>query len=207
MTDPHALLAAAQLLHGHKCPAMPLGLRAGAAALEALGVERSLDGQLEAILELGDGHCSHCFADGVQMSTGCTFGKGNIRKLGYGKFGLTLVDRATGRRVRVVPRAEAQAASRQTPFFLEYRMKGIPASQVPAEVVEPLIQKVMNAPVAQLLKIGAVEMGPAIARAAEQFAAFVCESCGETVIEAYGRLHGDRKLCIPCRDAAVFGLH
>ena len=27
--------------HGHKCPAMPLGLRAGAAAMNALGVERS----------------------------------------------------------------------------------------------------------------------------------------------------------------------
>lgn len=25
-------------LHGHKCPAMPLGLRAGAAAMNALGV-------------------------------------------------------------------------------------------------------------------------------------------------------------------------
>ncbi|MDE3032475.1 MAG: formylmethanofuran dehydrogenase subunit E family protein, partial [Acidobacteriota bacterium] len=140
MVDPHAFLAAGQLLHGHKCPAMPLGLRVGAAALEALGVDRAQDGQLEAILELGDAHCSHCFADGVQMITGCTFGKGNIRKLGYGKFGLTLVDRVTGRRVRVTPRAEVQMGSRQSPFFLAYRQKGVPASQVPAEVVEPLIQ-------------------------------------------------------------------
>ena len=29
--------------HGHKCPAMPLGLRAGLAAMKALGVERSQD--------------------------------------------------------------------------------------------------------------------------------------------------------------------
>lgn len=203
MIEPKAFLSAGQLLHGHKCPAMPLGLRAGAAALDALGVPRSMDGQLEAILELGDGHCSHCFADGVQMITGCTFGKGNIRKLGQGKFGLTLVDRASGRRVRVVPRAEAQAASRQTPFFLEYRMKGVPASQVPPEVVEPLIEKVMNAPLEQILKVGAVEPGPPIPRAPEQFGAFVCESCGETVMEAYGRLHGERRLCIPCRETAL----
>ena len=203
MIDPKAFLSAGQLLHGHKCPAMPLGLRAGAAALDALGVPRSMDGQLEAILELGDGHCSHCYADGVQMITGCTFGKGNIRKLGQGKFGLTLVDRASGRRVRVVPRAEAQAASRQTPFFLEYRMKGIPASQVPPEVVEPLIEKVMNAPLEQILRIGAVEPGPAVPRAPEQFAAFVCEFCGETVMETYGRIHGERRLCIPCRESAT----
>lgn len=33
----------AMKFHGHKCPAMPLGLRAGAAAMNALGVERSQD--------------------------------------------------------------------------------------------------------------------------------------------------------------------
>lgn len=198
MIDPKDFLAAGQLLHGHKCPAMPLGLRAGAAAMEALGVDRARDGQLEAILELGDAHCAHCYADGVQMITGCTFGKGTIRKLGFGKFGLTLVDRATGRRVRVVPRAEAQAASRQTPFFQDYRMKGIPASQVPSEVVEPLIQNVMNAPVEKIIKVGEVEQGPIIARPAEQFSTFVCDHCGDMVIESYGRIHGDQKVCIPC---------
>ena len=203
MIDPHAFLAAGQLLHGHKCPAMPLGLRAGAAAMDALGVVRATDVQLEAILELGDGHCAHCFADGVQMITGCTFGKGNIRKLDLGKFGLTLVDHATGRQVRVVPKAEAQMASRRTPFFTDYRLKGVPGSQVPAEVAEPLIQKVMNAPVEQLLKVGPVESWLNAARSEEQFATFVCESCGEMVSEGYGRFHGDCKLCIPCRDSAI----
>lgn len=38
------LLEAGQKFHGHKCPAMPMGLRAGEAALEALGVERAADG-------------------------------------------------------------------------------------------------------------------------------------------------------------------
>jgi formylmethanofuran dehydrogenase subunit E len=36
--------------HGHKCPAMPLGLRAGAAAMNRLGVERAPDGQLAALI-------------------------------------------------------------------------------------------------------------------------------------------------------------
>jgi formylmethanofuran dehydrogenase subunit E len=35
-------------LHGHKCPAMPLGLRAGLAAMEVLGVQHAPDGQLTA---------------------------------------------------------------------------------------------------------------------------------------------------------------
>ncbi len=34
-------IEAAMAFHGHKCPAMPLGLRAARAALKALGVERA----------------------------------------------------------------------------------------------------------------------------------------------------------------------
>ena len=58
---------------------MPLGLRAGAAAMNRLGVERSADQRLLAVLELGDDHCGRCLADGVQVITGCTLGKGNAR--------------------------------------------------------------------------------------------------------------------------------
>ncbi len=32
--------------HGHRCPAMPMGLRAGMAAMRVLGVERSQDKEL-----------------------------------------------------------------------------------------------------------------------------------------------------------------
>jgi formylmethanofuran dehydrogenase subunit E len=71
--------------HGHKYPAMPMGLKAGLFAMEKLGVERAKDGRLHAILELDESHSATCFADGVQVATGCTFGKGNISKTGYGK--------------------------------------------------------------------------------------------------------------------------
>ena len=198
MIDPKEYLEAGQQLHGHKCPAMPLGLRAGAAAMNKLGVERAKDGQLLALVELGEGHCAHCFADGIQMITGCTFGKGNIQQLGYGKFGLTLMDKASGRSVRVVPTAESQGASKQTPFFKEYREKGIPASKVPYEVVKPLIEQVMNAPVEKILKVGDIETRE-LPKGIESFASFVCEECGDMVVERYGRVVGDRKVCIPCQ--------
>ncbi|MBN1334579.1 MAG: tRNA CCA-pyrophosphorylase [Deltaproteobacteria bacterium] len=200
MIDPKDYFDAALLLHGHRCPAMPLGLRAGAAAMNALGVERSGAGTLEAILELGDGHFAHCYADGVQMVTGCTFGKGNIRKLGYGKFGLTLVDRSTGRAVRVVPRTEKQLASKQTVFFTEYRTKGIPPTDVPAEVVQPLIDQVMRAPDEALLRVGPV-IEHSVHTKAEDFDSFVCDRCGEMVVARYGRQVGDQRVCIPCQEA------
>ncbi len=44
MVNPKDFLDAGLQLHGHKCPAMPMGLRAGAAAMNALNVERAKDG-------------------------------------------------------------------------------------------------------------------------------------------------------------------
>lgn len=188
------------VLHGHKCPAMPMGLRVGAAALNALGVERAKDGQLEAIVELGEDHCATCFADGVQMVTGCTFGKGNIRKTHLGKWGVTVVDRKTGRSVRVSPKAEAMLANKQSKFFSDYREKGIPASQVPEEIVAPMVEKVLNAPAEALLNVGEI-VQTEVKMAKHSFDGFVCAKCGEMVAEPYGRLHNDQKLCIPCRAA------
>jgi formylmethanofuran dehydrogenase subunit E len=204
MIEAKEFLKAGQLLHGHKCPAMPMGLRAGAAAMNALAVPRAKDKDLVAILELGDDHCSHCFADGVQMITGCTFGKGNIRKVHHGKFGLTLVDRATGRAVRVVPRAEAQARMKQTPFFQEYRSKNVPASRVPDAVVDPLIEQVMSAPLDQILAVGP-EFRTEVDRKPETFATRPCESCGEMVVDRYLRVLGDKRVCIPCEEKALAG--
>lgn len=201
MIEAREFLKAGQLLHGHKCPAMPMGLRAGAAAMNALAVPRAKDKDLVAILELGDDHCSHCFADGVQMITGCTFGKGNIRKVHYGKFGLTLVDRATGRAVRVVPLARAQTQMKQTRFFQEYRSKGVPASRVPDEVVDPLIEQVMSAPQDQILAVGA-EFRTEVDKKGETFATRPCQACGEMVVDRYLRVVADKLVCIPCEEKA-----
>mgnify|MGYP005832538405 CR=1 FL=1 len=197
MIQPQDFYETGLALHGHKCPAMPMGLRVGAAAMNALGVERAKDGQLVALVELGDDHCATCFADGIQVITGCTFGKGNIRKLHYGKWGVTLVEAATGRAVRVTPRAEAMLANKQTEFFKEYREKGIPASQVPPAVVEPLVERVMSAPEQALLTIGPIFHYP-LPHRPHSFSSLVCDACGEMVVEGYARIRGERRVCIPC---------
>jgi formylmethanofuran dehydrogenase subunit E len=200
--DPKDYFEAAITLHGHKCPAMPLGLRAGAAAMNALGVERAKDGQLAAFVELGEKHFATCFADGVQMITGCTFGKGNIQKLHYGKWGLTLVDKKSGKAVRVSPKAEGIAKNKNTEFFTKYRSQGIPASQVPQEVVAPLVEGVMNAPAEDLFHTEEV-CDYKWEEPRSSFESFVCDLCGDMVVEPYGRILGDKKVCIPCRETAT----
>jgi formylmethanofuran dehydrogenase subunit E len=182
--------------HGHKCPAMPMGLRAALAAMKQLGVSHAPDGQLEAILELDEEHCATCFADGVQVATGCTYGKGNIKRLGYGKWGLTLIDKKKNRAVRVVPKTEAMMKSKQSKF-MELRKSGTPASQVPAEIADPLVKMVSNAPDEMLLNIGEI-FTYEWKEPATTFESVICAQCGEMVVERNARLKEGKVVCKPC---------
>ena len=186
-------------LHGHKCPAMPLGLRAGLAAMEALGVAHAPDGQLNALVEIDRNHCSTCFADGVQVATGCTFGKGNIRSLGYGKFALTLIDNKTGRSVRVVATPEAMRRSQQSEF-IEYRRKGVPASQVDPALAEPLIDQVLAEKTEVLFKIEPLQEVKLPPMPPHAFDTVICAECGEVTVERYARVKHGKIVCIPCAE-------
>lgn len=61
--------------HGHLGPYLVLGLRAGLYANQILGRDPM---KTEAFIQTKTTPPESCFADGVQLSTGCTFGKGNI---------------------------------------------------------------------------------------------------------------------------------
>ncbi len=197
MVNPQDWLEFGQKFHGHKCPAMPLGLRVGAAAMNKLGVERAEDGQIIAFVDLGEDHCATCYADGLQVIMGTTLGKGNIKKTHKGKWAVTLVDKKTSKAVRVTPKAEAMLANKQTPFFKNYREKGIPASKVPAEFVDPLVIKVMSATEEMLLNISDI-FDYELKEAPHSFNSFVCEECGEMTVTEYGRIKMDKKVCQDC---------
>lgn len=202
MINPKDYYEAGLQFHGHKCPAMPMGLRVGAAAMNRLGVDRAKDGQLIALIEIGDDHCATCFADGVQMITGCTFGKGNIQKLHYGKWGITLIDRKTKKAIRVSPKAAAMKANKESSFFKDYREKGIPASEVPNEVVQPLVDGVMSANDEDFFIISEI-FDFKLDEKAHSFEGFVCEVCGEMTVEPYGRLVNGKHVCIPCQQELI----
>jgi len=199
MNSEDRLYQAGLLLHGHKCPAMPMGLRAGLAALNMLGVNRAQDGQLVALIEIGQDHCATCYADGIQMSTGCTFGKGNIQKLGFGKFALTLIDRKTGNSVRVVTRPQTIQRNKESEF-IQYRMKGVPASQIDPDLVDPLVDYILNATDAELFEIGEVVHKQLPAMHPHDFNTLKCESCGEVTVESYARIKDEKVVCIPCAE-------
>jgi formylmethanofuran dehydrogenase subunit E len=96
-----------------------------------------------------------CFADGIQYTTGCTFGKGNIAKTGDGKLAVTLIDKATGRQVRVAYRPTLQPRIRQSAFMAK-RMAGVPATDIPDAEQWELVNLVWDAEPDQVMTIGAV---------------------------------------------------
>jgi len=82
--------------HGHDCPGLAIGYRAAKAGLAFLREGRAEDEELVAIVET-----DACGSDAIQVLTGCTFGKGNFIHRDHGKNAYTLLDRKSGRGVRV----------------------------------------------------------------------------------------------------------
>jgi formylmethanofuran dehydrogenase subunit E len=62
--------------HGHLGPFLVLGIRMGLLALKDLGSSGHKD--IDARVKTGTTPPISCLVDGIQISTGCTMGKGNI---------------------------------------------------------------------------------------------------------------------------------
>lgn len=184
--------------HGHTCPAMPMGLRAGLAAMQALGVVRSQDKELMLESETGKGHAAGCFLDGLMTATGCTYGKSNIQKLYYNKMAFTLIEAATGRSVRVSLKPGFFEQAVQSPF-VQKRKEGVPPQLIPAEITDPLVNRIMTLPQEQFLDVGEVINRLLPAQKAGCFDVKRCSVCGEAVfIDKLQETKTGGLICIPC---------
>ena len=183
--------------HGHKCPAMPMGLRAGLAAMKTLGVERSQDKELRVEAETGKGHAAGCFLDGLMSVTGCTYGKSNIKKLYYNKMAFTLIEQKTGRAVRISIKPGFFEKALNSPF-VQNRKAGVPPQDIEPEITGPLVEKILSQPDEKFLDIGEIHTVN-IEKTKGLFEAKSCEKCGELTFVNKLRVGRDGKLlCIPC---------
>jgi len=194
--DRHFMIVALYF-HGHVCPAMPAAFRAGRAALRRLGVDRERNSVSKVYVETGHHQAAGCFAEGVQVATGCTFGKDNIFKTNYGKWAFTLVDKDK-RAVRVSVKPEIMEKNFASPF-IEERKKGI----LPSEVNPGFALKIFEATLArkedEFFNISEVFNFEKKEKKIETcFYAIRCQNCGELVAENYVRYKQGKLLCIPC---------
>ena len=197
MTDFKEIFKTGIEFHGHKCPAMPMGLRAGLAAMKALGVERSKDKELYIKSETGKGHAAGCFLDGLMTATGCTYGKSNIEKLYYNKMAFTLINAETGKAVRVSLKPDFFEMALQSPF-VKKREAGVKPQDIEPEIADPMVERIKTLPESEFLDVGEVysvnfEKGKGL------FKAKRCDNCGEVTFTDKLRVTPEGKtVCIPC---------
>ncbi|GAW93051.1 FmdE family protein [Calderihabitans maritimus] len=155
--------------HGHACPGLAIGYRASMLALEKLGVKRSSDEELVAIVENNS-----CSVDAIQVILGCSFGKGNLLFRDFGKQVFIIGNRNGEQALRVALRYGALRGGSR----------------------EARIEYILEAPEEQLFNISWVE--ERLPQPARIYPTVQCSVCGEGVMEPRARLRESKVICIPC---------
>ncbi|MGB9893194.1 MAG: FmdE family protein [Candidatus Saccharicenans sp.] len=181
--------------HGHRCPFMPIGYRMGKLALEYLGIDREKDHGFFVFPELGEGHPQTCMMDGIQAATGGTYGKVLMAKTFYGKLAATFYHPKKGA-VRYSLKPEFVDAMGGFEFFA-YRKRGVEPSEIPAAVIDEIINWVYQQTDEFMFK---VEPKPDFKYTPPKgsFNRTKCSLCGEYVFERYLRIKDGKPVCIPC---------
>jgi formylmethanofuran dehydrogenase subunit E len=190
-------LAAVIQFHGHFCPGLAIGVRAAELALREIG-PHAADEEVVAIVET-----DMCGVDAIQFMTSCTFGKGNLIHLDYGKNAFTFIRRSDGNALRLVMKPQPRDESNTEHRELMARIQSGEASPEDRARFQDLFrqrgQAILDLPLEQLFEVQTVE--PRIPAKARVRDSIQCEACGEMVMETRIRLLGGRKLCIPCFEA------
>jgi len=182
------LLKMSACRHSHLCPRQVLGVRialAGAAALD-LALPRR-DKRMLGILET-DG----CFADGVEVASGCTLGHRTLRVEDYGKIAATFIDVTRGAAVRLSPTPEI----REQAFVYAGDEKRRYFAQLHAYQVMPD---------SELLTIQAVRLLTPVDKIVSRPGVRVnCAECGEEIINEREVVRGEIILCRGCAGSAYY---
>ncbi|MFW5955851.1 MAG: TrmO family methyltransferase domain-containing protein [Halorhabdus sp.] len=206
--DREAILLEAGEIHGHFCPYLALGVMAGVHAMRELGGESEGMEDVVAILETNS-----CFADGVQVATGCTFGNNALVYRDYGKTAMTLVSRADpDNGVRIHAKEREGIVERDYPEASELfdrviaRQDGTPEDRqrltaVWAAVAFDLIDR-------PIFDSCDVETGVTVdlPDRAPIFEDAVCADCGEQVMAPKTVEHDGETYCRDCASASYLQL-
>ncbi len=190
------LIERAVEFHGHWCPGLAIGLRAGEYALNHLG--RAADEEIVSVVET-----DMCGVDAIQVLTGCTFGKGNLLFRDHGKMAFSFYRRSDGQGVRLVfDRARLDQAGDDFAELNQKWLRGQIAPEEEARLMEMRQERtrwIMTAPLAEMFTAKAPDF--AMPRPARILTSLICDECGESAMESRTRRLEGRTLCIACFEA------
>ncbi len=185
--------------HGHMCPGLAMGIRAAEVALRMIGPHSS-DEEVVALTET-----NMCGVDAIQYLTGCTFGKGNLIHLDYGKNAYTFIRRSDGKAIRVSTRPGAFGRSPEYTELSTRLREGSATEEEQARFKElraDRVETILQAPEDELYAVEEIEDAqvPSMARLHNSIA---CSRCQEPTMETRIRRLEDKELCPACFEAAL----
>jgi formylmethanofuran dehydrogenase subunit E len=188
MDNLQAILAKFSARHRHLCPRQVLGVRVGLAGAQALGLDVPRRDKRLLIFVETDG----CFADGVDVATGCTMGHRTLRLEDYGKIGATFVDVKTETAVRVFPRLDIREKAR---YYAPEEKKRYYAQLVGYQ----------RMPDAELLTIQPVRLTTPVKQIVSRNGVRVdCAACGEEIINEREIIQEGQPYCTACAGPAYY---
>jgi formylmethanofuran dehydrogenase subunit E len=203
--DLEGLLRQVEHMHGHLCPGVSLGVKAGHYAMKAMDRENTGMEELVAIVE-----CNNCFSDGIQVVTGCTFGNNALIYKDLGKTAVTLARREDGLAIRLVVKPNYLQD-----MFSRYPVAGPLFQKIVAErqgtpeemhhfkhVWRSISLKELEVPLEEQFNIARLTIKPP--RYAPIFASRECSVCGESVMESRVRLRQGQPICLTCAGEDYF---
>ena len=195
--DREALLLKAGELHGHFCPFLALGVLAGQYAVSRLGSVAPDMEKMVAIVETNS-----CFSDGIQYSTGCTFGNNALIYRDYGKTAATVAFR-NGPGVRLYLSRE-NLIEEEYPEDQELFDKVIKERNGTEEEERRMKERwqeigfdLVGRKPEDLFKIEKIE-SPEIPDYAPIYDNGYCENCGEKFMASKGVERNGKTLCRKC---------
>ncbi len=200
--DLEGLLRQVEAIHGHLCPFVSLGVKAGQYAMKYLDTGSSGMEEVVSIVE-----CNNCFTDGIQVVTGCTFGNNALIFRDLGKTAVTVALRGNGRGLRLVvrPQYREEMLARYPaagPLFQKVvvQRNATPEEEHHLDHIWPAIAyKELERPLEDSLLVKEVSVKvPPYARI---FPSVVCSQCGESVMEPRVRLVQGQPTCLTCAGA------
>jgi formylmethanofuran dehydrogenase subunit E len=195
------ILVRAAALHGHYCPGLAFGVKAGHAGLKRLGFDNTGMEELLAVVE-----CNNCFVDGIQMATGCSLGNNALVYKDYGKTAVTILSRRADTAVRLAlkPRAwegedadERQKEARGLfQRVVKERQQDPEASKRMKELFRELSFETVEKPGEELFDIR--DVAPEFPEYAPIVDSASCSECGEQFMETKASARDSAPVCLPC---------
>jgi formylmethanofuran dehydrogenase subunit E len=185
--------------HGHMCPGLAMGIRAAEVALREVGPHSS-DEEVVALVET-----NMCAVDAIQYLTGCTFGKGNLIHLDYGKNAYTFIRRSDGKAIRVSTRPGAFGRGPEySELSAKVRKKGATEDEQARfkELRADRSEAILHAPEEELYVVEELE-DVEIPPMARIHNSITCADCGEPTMETRVQKLEGRELCPACFESAL----